>query len=210
MSNTLDGRLNQILPRIASEDFLRGAGLGNELAFHIFDYPPEEEIRVRAHVNWLLEQLPKKRPGIRVVHVNLFDFLIGYLRERKLLDRAFALQRKDGDTALLRALRGPLSDDRMKEAFTQVCQPEGQDLVLMTGVGGAYPIIRVHSLLNNLHTVMGQTPLVLFYPGQYDGVCLRLFGKSSLATGTTGSASAGPAPYYRAFRLIPEESAHAH
>ena len=26
-------------------------------------------------------------------------------------------------------------------------------------------MLRTHTLLNNLHTVMGQTPLVMFYPG---------------------------------------------
>jgi hypothetical protein len=62
--------------------------------------------------------------------------------------------------------------------------------VLVSGVGCVYPILRAHSLLNNLHAVMGQTPLVVFYPGRYDGQSLRLFGKI-----TTGN-------YYRAFKLV--------
>ena len=54
-----------------------------------------------------------------------------------------------------------------------------------------WPLLRAHSLLNNLHAVMGKTPLVLFYPGRYDGHSLRLFGKIKGAN------------YYRAFRLVP-------
>ena len=38
---------------------------------------------------------------------------------------------------------------------------------------------------------MGQTPLVLFYPGRYDGQALRLFGKLTNDN------------YYRAFTLVP-------
>jgi hypothetical protein len=38
---------------------------------------------------------------------------------------------------------------------------------------------------------MGQTPLVMFYPGRYDGQSLRLFGKLKNNH------------YYRAFKLVP-------
>jgi len=48
MSDPLADRLNEILPRITSDDFLAGKGLGNEIAFFIFDYPPEEELRIRS------------------------------------------------------------------------------------------------------------------------------------------------------------------
>jgi len=64
------------------------------------------------------------------------------------------------------------------------------DLILMSGVGNVYPWIRAHSLLNNLQQVTGNKPLVLFYPGEYDGQALRLFGKL------------GGNNCYRAFRLI--------
>ena len=47
MSDPLNERLNKILPRVISDDFLSGSGIGNEIAFYIFDYPPEDELRVR-------------------------------------------------------------------------------------------------------------------------------------------------------------------
>jgi hypothetical protein len=62
--------------------------------------------------------------------------------------------------------------------------------VLVSGVGSVWPLLRSHSLLNNLHSRMGKTPLVMFCPGQYHGKFLRLFGKIK------------PSPYYRAFQLI--------
>ena len=37
MRDLLTERLNQILPKITSEDFLTGGGIGNEIAFYIFD-----------------------------------------------------------------------------------------------------------------------------------------------------------------------------
>jgi hypothetical protein len=93
MSNQLTDRLNKILPRIISDDFLKGRGIGNEIAFYIFDYPPEEELRVREHIIFLLDHIPKQRPGLRVKHINLFDFVLDYLKKRNLLDKALKMQR---------------------------------------------------------------------------------------------------------------------
>lgn len=191
MSDLLTDRLNQILPRVISDEFLSGSGLGNEIAFHIFDYPPEEELRVRDHIHFLLDRLPKHKPGLRVTHLNLFDFVLEYLKSRHLLDRAIQLQQEKGDEALKKALAGPLHENKLAEHFAQLVQPQQHDLVFLSGVGSVWPLLRSHTLLNNLHSVMGRTPLVLFYPGRYDGQSLRLFGKLKQAN------------YYRAFKLIP-------
>jgi hypothetical protein len=48
MSQTFNERLNQILPKLTSSDLLTNQGLGNEIGFWIFDYPPEEEMAMRA------------------------------------------------------------------------------------------------------------------------------------------------------------------
>jgi len=201
MSDRLTERLNRILPKITSEAFLRGHGIGNELAFHIFDYPPEDELTVRDHVKFLLAQLPKHKPDLRVVHVNLFDFVIEHLRERNLLEKAIQIQKEKGNEALLKALKGPLQEEKIADRFAQIARPEEHDLVLVSGVGSVYPMVRTHTLLNNLHSRMGQTPLVLFYPGTYDKMTLRLFGKTSLGI-VTDDGRKKSVPYYRAFRLI--------
>jgi hypothetical protein len=191
MNDGLTNRLNQILPTITSEALLRGKGLGNEIAFYIFDYPPEEELRIREHLLFLLDHLPKHKPGLRVSHVNLLDFVLTYLRQRRLLDQAIAMQQTKGDAFILRQLATILHPNRLAPVFAEIAQPAQQDLVLVSGVGSVYPLLRAHTLLNNLHAVMGQTPLVLFYPGRFDGQTLRLFGKLSNDH------------YYRAFKLVP-------
>jgi len=191
MSDSLVGRLNRVLPTIISDDFLKGKGIGNEIAFYIFDYPPENELSVRDYLRSLPTHIAQKRPALRVNHLDLFDFALEYLRNRNLLDKTIRLQREKGNEALRPALKGPLHENKLAPVFTEIAQPEQYDLILVSGVGSAWPLLRSHTLLNNLHPVMGQTPLVLFYPGRYDGQSLRLFGKLK------GN------PYYRAFRLIP-------
>ena len=201
MSDPLTWRLNQILPKLTSDGFLKTRGIGNEIAFYIFDYEPEDELRVRDHIQFLVAHLPKNRPGMRVAHVNLFDFLIHYLKERNLLEKSFRLQRENGDAALLKALKGILHEEKIAQRFAGIAKPAEHDLVLISGIGSAYPLLRSHALLSNLHAIMGQTPLVMFYPGRYDTQTLRLFGKTGLAGGSAEKRKK-KTNYYRAFRLI--------
>ena len=191
MSRGLTERLNDILPTVVSDAFLSGTGLGNEIAFHIFDYPPEEELRIREHIQFLLTHAPKQRRDLALAHIDLFDLVTGYLEDRNLLDKVFKMQREKGDVYTRGKLAPLLHPDKLKDRFVQLVKPESYDLVLVSGVGSVYPLLRAHSLLNNLHPVMGQTPLVLFYPGSYDGKSLRLFNKLKSRN------------YYRAFRLAP-------
>lgn len=191
MSEQLTDRLNAILPRITSEEFLSNSGIGNETGFHIFEYEPEDELRVRQHIAFLTDHIPKQKPMLRVKHINLLDLIVDHLKSRNLLERSFKMQREKGDPHLLKVLEPVLDAEKLAPVFAQAADPEHHDLVLVSGVGSVFPLLRTHNLLNNLHSPMGKTPLVIFYPGRYDGKYLRLFGKG-----------VKPSPYYRAFQLI--------
>jgi len=204
MSDPLTDRLNHILPRIVSDDFLGGGGIGNEIAFYVFDYPPEDELRVREHIRSLLDAIPKRKPGLRFRHVNLFDFVLDHLKARNYLDKALQMQRSKGDEAVKKALAGPLHPEKLAPLFAEVARPDQHDLVLVSGVGSVYPLMRTSSLLSNLQRVMGGTPLVLFYPGRYDQMTLKLFGKLGLSASFEGAGKTRKSEhYYRAFRLVP-------
>lgn len=191
MNDRLNERLNAMLPRVTSEEFLSGSGLGNELAFYVFDYPPEHELRVREHVAFLLDQIPKKRPNMRVNHINMFDLVIDHLKARNFLDKLTAMQLKEGDVKVLNRLEPILHPQKLVPVFVEAAKPKESDLVLVTGIGSVWPVLRSHTLLNNLHAHMGTTPLVMFYPGKYDQTSLRLFNRVESH------------PYYRAFKLMP-------
>jgi len=183
-------RLDKIIDRLTSDELLSNAGLGNEIGFYIFDYPPEYELETRDHIRFILGQLPKKKPGLKFIHINLFELIINYLKNRKLLDRAIQIQRQKGDQELLKALKGPLGAEKIAKAFVKNANPQTNDLILVSGIGSAYPLLRSHNFLNNLHSLMKDTPLVIFYPGIYTGQGLKLFGKLKETN------------YYRAFRLV--------
>lgn len=198
MTASLTERLNQILPRITSEAFLSSEGIGNEIACYIFDYPAQEELRVREHIELMLQRLASHHASLRVLHLNLLEVVQAYLEQRGLFDKAIEMQASKGNAGVLQALKGPLAAEKVRDFIAQTYAPAEHDLVLMSGVGSVWPMLRSHSLLNCLHPVMGTTPLVIFYPGSFDGTTLRLFGRIS-----SGASKAGAKPYYRAFILIP-------
>ena len=195
MTLSLEDRLNQILPRITSRDFLDSKGLGNEIGFWIFDYPPEREVDVRDFLTGtVLPALPKQIPPVRAATVNLLHLVTEILEERKLLDKTFEMQAGKGDDATLAALRSVLKEDRLAQKIAAQFDVASLDLLILTGVGAVYPMLRTHTLLSALHPIMGNTPLLMFFPGRYDGHSLRLFNTLS------------EDHYYRAFRLVPESA----
>ncbi len=195
MDDQLRERLNHLFDRIASASFLNSQGIGNEIAFYIFDYPPKEELAVRQHVARLVDRLKGAPQDIRPASVNLFRLVIDFLKELGFLDMCFRLQRDRGNRLLLEALEGPLAPERVAGRLASVARPDRYNLILIHGVGSAYPLLRTHELLAALHQLMDQIPAVLFFPGTYEDGSLQLFGGTSRALNDRH--------YYRALRLVP-------
>jgi hypothetical protein len=193
MKLSFEERLNQILPRLTSRDFLDSKGLGNEIGFWVFDYPPERELDMRSFLTGtVLPALPKQVPPLRADAIDLLQLVTGILEERKLLDKAMDMQLSKGDDSALTALRSVLKEDKIAQKIAAQHDIANLDLLILTGVGAVYPMLRTHTLLSALHPIMGNTPLVMFFPGRYDGHSLRLFN------------TLGEDHYYRAFSLVPE------
>ena len=102
------------------------------------------------------------------------------------------MEKKNGFEKVSRAVANMMkvnSTDGMIVHYIQEHTPE-KAIIFITGIGKCYPIIRSHTVLNNLHLVIDNVPVVLFYPGSYDGQELVLFDEIKDDN------------YYRAFRLI--------
>lgn len=186
MKDNFYERLNKIKKRLDSNELHSNVGLGNEIGFYIFDYPPEKELVVRHHLEKILPEIPRK-----ISVVNLFELVVEYFKKRKILEPAKDTQVKKGDGEILRLVKGSLDEEkRIAPEFIAAARPHEQDLVIMTGIGNVYPLLRTHRLINCLHPLMQDTPLVVFYPGKYSGQTLNLFGELKDEN------------YYRAFRLV--------
>ncbi|WP_304022067.1 DUF1788 domain-containing protein [Methanospirillum hungatei] len=177
--------------KIVREDFLKARGLGNEIPFWIFDYPPEDEHFVRYSIRKIQERLSSH--SIHYIEIDLYELCLEIVLRKIPADTINEFERNKGSEKLLKKLQIILKPENIKKEIQQRVVSKGSpELVLLTGIGKAWPFIRLHSILNNLQPVLGNTPLIAFYPGEYTNSELSLFRKFKDAN------------YYRAFRMIDE------
>lgn len=184
-------RIDEILPKILEPNFRENKGLGNEVGFYVFDYNPEHELLVRDRVKFIKEKA-KNLYGINIIEFDLYEIIIELLNSKGYLEKNFKMEEKKGSEFILnatkKALRLTLDNDLIVKYIEE--RLEGNDIVFLTGIGKAWPIIRSHTILNNLHRIVEDQPLVMFFPGNYDGGTLMLFNYLKDDN------------YYRAFQLI--------
>lgn len=188
---SLTTRFVEIEKLLADAHVLLEKGKANELPFFIFDYDPKEENKVRGEV----EKLIKNNQNIQ--QIDLFNLIVELLTKEGYLETVKEYEKKYDNEVLLNQLFKPflaLEEDNnpVMEYIKNFVIDDGNHILLITGVGKAYPIIRSHTILNKLQPVIKNNPVVMMYPGRYDinhTMCLKLFDR--LADDN----------YYRAFPL---------
>jgi len=190
----LDERLNLIEEKISEKSFRENKGLGNEVGYYIFDYNPREELFVRNHIQYLKDKINGSNKGFRIIEFDLFHLMIEVLEEEGYLEAFFDLEKENGFFDMADNLVETLGLDETNELnliITKIMQTDLADsVVFLTGVGKCHPIIASHNILNNLHQVLDTVPVLMFYPGEYSGQDLKLFGTMDTHN------------YYRAFKLV--------
>ena len=186
---SIEERLDAARARFLDDGFLHNRGLSNEAALHVFQYSPKDEMIVRAFVDTLQISFDGQKVPCRIIHFDLFDILLDILRERRILDRIPEMEQKRGSAFIQNQIKNVAKADTFIQHM-QYGEHHPGDVLVMTGVGRVYPYMRSHHILNNIQAVFEDIPVVLFYPGKYDGQSLRLFDLFM------------DDHYYRAFNLI--------
>ncbi|MHC5860922.1 DUF1788 domain-containing protein [Nostoc sp.] len=192
---SINQRLDALLPKLQNAGLLSNRGIGNEIGFYIFDYDAEYEPLVQHYVERLKSQLMSPPSQLILLEIDLYRTILDILSERGVLQKALELEAIKGNAALAKTIAPLVRSDQIIAYINQKLKGDEQ-LVIMTGVGQSWPLLRSHSILNNLHPVLDKIPLVMFFPGSYDGHELRLFNTFKDDN------------YYRAFPLIPHQEHH--
>jgi hypothetical protein len=189
---TIYERLDEILPIITDKRFRENKGLGNEIGYYIFDYDPEDEIIVREHIKFLKQKINNDGMDFSIREIDLYEIMIEILAEKGYLKKVFEMEKKKGTDAILKPIKNTLRLTQKNDLVVEYIRERVQenDIVFLTGVGKIWPIIRSHTILNVLHSVIDRVPLIMFYPGTYSGQDLNLFDEISDQN------------YYRAFKLV--------
>ena len=99
------------------------------------------------------------------------------------------MEEEDGSKYLLEQIHEAIGEEEFTRKIDYPDHEAG-DVLLLTGVGEVFPFMRIHILLEALQRVFSGVPIVVLYPGEYDGHQVKLFGRLP------------PNDYYRAFNII--------
>ena len=188
----LEQRLDQVEEIITKQSFRENKGLSNEVGYYVFDYPAEQELTVRNRIDTMVKKNEKGYCSFRIVCFDLYDLIIKNLKEKNFMDKCVKFEKTKGLGYLTKSIGNALgfsSDDNLIIRHIRENTPDNS-VVFLIGVGKCFPILRSHKILNNLHQVMDKVPVVMFYPGKYDGRELVLFSEVKDDN------------YYRAFKLV--------
>ena len=181
--------------KIKDPSFRKATGKANEVNYWVFDYPPEQEMDVRSHIQWLENRNSKGFDDYNLVVYDLYDLIIDELREKGFLEKTEKLEERGGIrrvvTAVQRTLRITDKDNYLVQYISEHT-PENA-VVLICGIGKCYPILEAPEVFNkvlyNMPQKFASTPVILFYPGTYTEQELVVFNEVVEDS------------YYRAFRI---------
>ncbi|MDR7855907.1 DUF1788 domain-containing protein [Tissierella sp.] len=190
----LESRLNELEDKIKQPNFRKNKGLGNEVGYYVFDYPAEQELTVRERVHYLVSKYEKNVHDFKLIVFDLYDIIIDLLIQEGFLEICEEFEKTKGLQEITRAVNEMLrmeEDNQSNEILAHIKKNTPKDsIVFLTGVGKCFPILRSHKILNNLHQFIDEVPVVMFFPGKYDGQSLMLFSEIKDDN------------YYRAFKLV--------
>lgn len=181
-------RCEALRARLGEDDFLHNRGLGNEIGFFTFCYDASLELRAREFFAQLEAESANGALPCNLIVRNLYDTFLGLLEKKRILAAVPKQEARRGSDHLLKRLRSIAAPEALAAALAYEPHQPG-DVLLLTGVGEIYPFLRVHTLLDNMHVAFGDIPVVVAYPGRFNGQSFSLF--NMLDDGN----------YYRAFDI---------
>lgn len=178
-------RLDNLKNLLQEDDFLEGRGLSNEVNIRIFCYDPKEEMVIRH----FLKQLESDTLKCNLIHYDLYEVFLQMLEDKRILARVPALEEKRGKDFIKKQFEKSYDAKSFANKMNYENHQLG-DVILLSGVGKVFPFMRVHGLLETMQPLFNDVPIVVLYPGEFDGHYVRLFNRLKANE------------YYRAFKSI--------
>lgn len=179
-------RLDNLRIHIQEPEFLEGKGLSNEVNIRIFCYDAEDEMTVRQFIDQITTD---QSIACHLIECNLYETFLALCDDIDITEAIFEMEAADGKAFLLDQLHSAIGEGEFIEKIQYEPHHSG-DVLMLTGVGDVFPFMRVHSLLEALQPYFSDIPILVMYPGTFDGSYVRLFDRLT------------PNPYYRAFKEI--------
>lgn len=171
----ITSKFSHLYTRISSRGFLKMESLGGDIPFYISAYDAKQENEVTESIKLLKNKL--EASGVSVLELNLYDIVCEILEEKGGMQRMFDIELSKTKEKFLRALQSTLNIHQiLMPRIKQKIADNPSKVYFLTGIGMVFPYIRSHNILNNLQNVAKYAPTVIFFPGEYTGQTLNLFG----------------------------------
>lgn len=171
----ITAKFTNLYNKISNPTFLKKEGLGGEISFYISAYEPQQELATQESIKGLIKKLENK--GVKVLELNLYDLTCELLEENVGLEVMFNFEKTKSKPQLLKALQSSLNiHEVLMPNIAEKIKMANAHVYFLTGIGMVYPYFRSHNILNNLQNIAKEAPMVAFFPGEYNGLSLNLFG----------------------------------
>lgn len=189
---TTHQRLQLLKDYLLEPNFLTKQSLGNEMSFYIFDYDPADELVVRQEVPDIFKFIEKNRPNIHFQIFDLYEIILSFFEKRGYMEKNFKVEGKVGSEKVIRKMQEGLKIATDRDEIIQYIREnlDKDAVIVLTGVGKAFPILRSHIVLNNMQSLLQEQSLIMLYPGKFENNTLNLFDIYHDDN------------YYRAFRIV--------
>ena len=164
--------LDRIKERISNKDFLENKGLSNEVGIHVFCYKAEDELIVQDYIRRLKSEV---NTPYRIIKCDLYEVFLSLLEDKRILKSVAGLEEKRGKKYLLDQLQKIATPEALLAKMDYSPHIKGQDVLFMTGIGKIHPFMRSHKMLDSMQHLFEDIPIVMFYPGTFNGQTLNLF-----------------------------------
>ncbi len=184
----LEERFDKAEEMILKRSFRKNVGF--EEPYYIFDYNSADELYIRERIEFLKKKAMQSDMTVAVF--DLYDIIIQISKDKGFLEKNFEFEQKKGMERVTKAIGNMLRVTTPNNLVVKYIEEHstGADVIFLTGIGKCFPLFRAHNVLNNLNDVVHNIPVVLFYPGCYDGQYLVLFSQIRDDN------------HYRAFKLV--------
>jgi len=155
---------------------------------YIYEYDPKEEYNLREQVETLNKKLSRPKNNLQCQVINIYDFFIQYLSEKKIgkrnfLEAIFEKEKQDPENThyfVEDKLHEPDFYEYLEEEIRKHFDTppiEKKSYLLIHGFGNVYPYLRVHKFTKNIESIVEGFKAILFYPGSYENGDYKMFNE---------------------------------
>ncbi len=178
--DTIKEKFAKLKEKMHNDDFQMNAGLSNEVGYYVFSYDAKQELVVRKYISEFEKDMTLATSGFKIQEFNIFDILLDVIDQFGYRDAFIEMEKDEGIDEVSLQVNNILEMSENNNVIVQYVNnrlTDDKTIIFLTGIGQVFPLLRAHTVLNTMSQVIDRFPVIMFYPGEYDGLGLKAFGE---------------------------------